>query len=355
MGEILGIGVTHFPGLMLPDAYMSSFLTRTLKSERVPAEMKQPARWPEPLRQELAANQDGKAAADHRRRLVGGFRKARVALDAFAPDFVLIWGDDQYENFREDGVPSFCVFALDAIDCRPFGRPGRSEQGNVWGEAPDKVVRVEGHRAAGCYLAGELIKSDFDVSYAYTMRHELGLPHAFINTILFLDYDRRGFGYPVVPFHVNCYGSSVIAKRGSSAHLTGGADPNAVDPPGPNPHRCFDVGAAVARVLADSPWRVALVASSSWSHAFLTAKHHWIYPDVASDRARFDELASGNFARWRNLTTAQIEDAGQQEFLNWVCLAGAMDALGRKAEIIDYVESYLFNSDKCFALFRPAD
>src|SRR5271165_2403590 len=325
MGEILGIGVTHFPGLMLPDAYMSSFLTRTLKSDRVPAEMKEPARWPEPLRQELAANQDGKAAAEHRRRLVGGFRKAREALDAFAPDFVLIWGDDQYENFREDGVPSFCVFALDAIDCRPFGHPGRSEQGNVWGEDPGKVVRVEGHRAAGCCLAAELIKAD---------------------------YDRRGFPYPVVPFHVNCYGSSVIAKRGSSAHLTGGADPNAVDPPGPNPSRCFDVGAAVARDLADSPWRVALVASSSWSHAFLTAKHHWIYPDVASDRARFDELVSGNFARWRKLTTGQIEDAGQQEFLNWVCLAGAMDALGRKAEIIDYVESYLFNSNKCFALFR---
>jgi hypothetical protein len=31
-----------------------------------------------------------------------------------------------------------------------------------------------------------------------------------------------------------------------------------------------------------------------------------------------------------------------------------MDALSRKAEIVDYVESYLFNSDKCFALFRPA-
>ena len=48
MGEILGIGVTHFPGLMMPDAYMSQFLTRTLKSDRVPAEMKDPARWPEP-------------------------------------------------------------------------------------------------------------------------------------------------------------------------------------------------------------------------------------------------------------------------------------------------------------------
>src|ERR1700730_9663143 len=178
MGEILGIGVTHFPGLMVPDQYMSSFLTRTLKSEQVPAEMKEPARWPEPLRQELAANQNGAAAAEHRRRLVGGFRKAREALDAFAPDFVLIWGDDQYENFREDGVPSFCVFALDAIDSRPFGRPGRADHGNIWGESPDKVVRVDGHRAAGSYLAAELIKADFDVSYAYAMRHDLGLPHA---------------------------------------------------------------------------------------------------------------------------------------------------------------------------------
>ncbi|HTV44298.1 MAG TPA: hypothetical protein VMF05_03195 [Stellaceae bacterium] len=353
MGEILGIGVTHFPGLMLPDQYMSSFLTRTLKSERIPAALKDPKTWPEPLRQELAANQDGAAAAEHRRRLAGGFRKVRQALDAFAPDLVLIWGDDQYENFREDGVPSFCVFALDAVDCRPFARPGRAELGNVWDEPADTVVHVTGHRAAGSTLAAELIKEDYDVSYAYRMRHELGLPHAFINTILYLDYDRRGFPYPVVPFHVNCSGSSVIAKRGSSAHLTGEADPNAVDPPGPNPGRCFDVGAAVAQILADSPWRVALIASSSWSHAFLTAKHHWLYPDVASDRARFDELASGNAGRWRNLSTEEIEDAGQQEFLNWVCLAGAMEALGRRAEIVDYIESYLFNSDKCFALFHP--
>src|ERR1700746_3220629 len=166
MGEILGMGVTHFPGLMLPDQYMSQFLTRTLKSDRVPAEMKDPSRWPEPLRQELAANENGGAAAEHRRRLVGGFHKAREALDAFAPDFILIWGDDQYENFREDGVPSFCVFALDGVDCRPFGRPGRAQLGNAGGEPPDKVVRVAGHRTAGSYLAGELVKADFDVSYA---------------------------------------------------------------------------------------------------------------------------------------------------------------------------------------------
>lgn len=350
MGEILGIGVTHYPGLIQPDPKMAGLLDRTLSSEQVPEEMKDPARWPEPMRKEWA---DPVAAAkEHRQRLVGGFRKCREALDAFDPDFVLIWGDDQYENFREDGVPSFCVFAVDSIDSRPYARAGRPSE-NVWGEAADHVVHTKGHYAAASTLAAGLIKADYDVSYAYRMRYENGLPHAFINTLLYLDYYRKGFPYPVVPFHVNCYGSSVIAKRGSTAHLTGEADPHLIDPPGPNPSRCFDVGSAVARILADSPWRVALIASSSWSHAFLTPKYHYLHPDNAADRARFDELASGNLTRWRELTTEQIEDAGQQEFLNWVCLGGAMHALGREPEIVDYVESWIFNSDKCFALFRP--
>jgi len=30
-----------------------------------------------------------------------------------------------------------------------------------------------------------------------------------------------------------------------------------------------------------------------------------------------------------------------------------MHELQREPEIIDYVESYIFNSDKCFAVFRP--
>jgi hypothetical protein len=349
MGEILGIGVTHYPPLIQADGQMAWLLQRALDSDQVPEAMKDQARWPEPMRREWA--DPVAAATEHRKRLIEGFRKTRAAIDAFDPDFVLIWGDDQYENFREDGVPSFCVFAMDEIESRPYARMGSKP--NVWNEPPDTVLRTKGHHAAASTLAANLIKADYDVSYAYRMRFENGLPHAFINTLLYLDYDRTGFPYPVVPFHVNCYGSSVIAKRGSTAHLTGEADPNLVDPPGPNPSRCFDVGGAVARMLADSPWRVALVASSSWSHAFLTPKNHYLYPDVAGDRARFDELASGKLARWRDLTTEQIEDAGQQEFLNWVCLGGAMHALGREPEIVDYVESWIFNSDKCFAIFRP--
>ncbi len=36
-----------------------------------------------------------------------GLAKARAAIDEFKPDFVVIWGDDQYENFKEDIVPPF--------------------------------------------------------------------------------------------------------------------------------------------------------------------------------------------------------------------------------------------------------
>ena len=35
------------------------------------------------------------------------------------------------------------------------------------------------------------------------------------------------------------------------------------------------------------------------------------------------------------------------------CLAGAMDALGRKPDWVDFVETYIFNAPKAFAVFNP--
>jgi hypothetical protein len=59
---------------------------------------------------------------------------------------------------------------------------------------------------------------------------------------------------------------------------------------------------------------------------------------------------AGDFDRWRKTTTAEIEDAGQQELLNWFLLAGAADelGLGPPAEST-FVETHCFNSNKVFA------
>jgi hypothetical protein len=354
MGELLGVGVTHYPGPMVADEHMAAFLHRSLRSDRVPAHLKQVESWPAPMQAEWAADGGTAAAAEHRARLVSAFRRVRREIEAFAPDFILIWGDDQYENFREEIIPPFCVYVMDDIPCRPLLGIDRwaPTADNYWGEPPDKLFHVRGHSDGAKYLVRRLMEAGFDVPYAYATRHERGLAHSFNQTLLFLDYDRTGFDFPLVPFHVNCYGSSVVRSRGGGAHLTGegGSQP---DPPGPSPERCFALGRAIARVLQESPWRVALVGSSSWSHAFLTEKHYWLYPDVEADRQRLQELQAGQYTTWGALDPATVEDAGQHEILNWVCLAGAMTELGYTVEVLDFVETYVFNSSKCFALFRP--
>ena len=348
MAEILGLGLTHSPSFIRPDEDRESSLKRTLRTNhRVPAELKNPANWPEPMRAEYGQDEGYASAVRLRQRMVAGFRKLRAELDEFNPDFVVIWGDDQYENFREDIIPPFCVLAYDDFHCRPFDSGNGTARRNVWQEPADTVFRYRGHKESARALATGMIDRGIDLAYAYRPLHEPGLGHAILNTLLYLDYDRKGFDYPVIPFLVNCYGSRVIRNRGGSSEHS--PDP---DPPGPSPKRCMQAGAAAARTLLESPWRVALIASSSWSHAFLTEKHWWLYPDIASDRARFEEMKAGDYQAWARVSTAQIEDAGQQELLNWACLVGAVDALGYRADIVDWYETYIFNSTKCLAVFR---
>jgi hypothetical protein len=105
--------------------------------------------------------------------------------------------------------------------------------------------------------------------------------------------------------------------------------------------------------LAESPWRVALVASASWSHAFLTRKNSFLYPDTDADRRLFDALEAGDYDAWRAVTLREIEDSGQHEMLNWFCLMGAMAELGRKPHSAAFFEANIMNSNKVVATFSP--
>ena len=203
---------------------------------------------------------------------------------------------------------------------------------------------TKSHASAAKYLARKLLEEGYAIPYSYKGLHHEGLAHAFMNTVNYLDYDRTGFDVPVVPFHVNCYGSAVVRNRGGDTLNKGGDEP---DPPAPSPRLCFEIGAAIARILRDSLYRAVLMGSSSWSHAFLTPKHNYLWPDVEADRARYEDLRDGRQASWRDLELAQLEDSGQHELLNWVCLAGAITELGYKSQVLDFSETYIFNSSKC--------
>ena len=350
MAEILGLGVTHFPPLSGPDENMGRILQRALDDPAIPEALRHPGGWPEPMRQEYGNDAGATAARRHREGLLAGFRNARRVLDEFDPDFVVIWGDDQYENFKEDVIPPFCVMAYEEMTPKPWQE---YRGANVWNEPKDKTFTYKGHPAGAKFIASGMLESGFDVSYAYKpLHHQLG--HAFLNTLLFLDYDRKGFPYPVVPFQVNCYGRRVIAQQAGVRGLSEFPSEEQLDPPSPAPWRCFDLGAACARVVEKSPWRVALIASSSWSHAFLTRKHHLLYPDIEADRALYNALQAGDYTAWRERPLSAIEDSGQQEVLNWMCLMGGMKELGRRPSETSYVESWIFNSNKCFAVYPPS-
>lgn len=355
MGSVLGIGLTHFPPLAWQDAHMADILKLLLGAPGVPASFKDRSRWPEEMIEELGDDGGLAAAAAHRAALVTEFRKMRARLDDFRPDVVVVFGDDQYENFREDIVPPFCVFALEEFEVRPFASGAGAMRPNVWNEPGDRTFRYAGHRPAAKHLARGLLERGIDLPYAYRTLHHEGLAHAFANTLLYLDYDRRGFPHPVVPFQVNCYGSTLLSTRGGFGHLLReAADETAEtegDPPGPAPWRCMEVGAAIADTLRDSPWRVALVASSSWSHAFLTPRTGYLWPDHASDRRLLSALRAGDAETWRRTPLRAIEAAGEHELLNWHVLLGAMERLGRRARVEAWIESWIFNSNKCFAWF----
>jgi len=355
VGEILGLGISHYPGFIYPDANMAMRVKSTITSAKVPEHLKDPANWPLPMQEEWSDDEGTAFAAKHREQFVDGVRKAREALDAFKPDLVVIFGDDQYENFREDIIPPFCIYIQDEFKTRPFMRGrGGAPTPNVWEEPYDKQFVTPGHRQAAKYLATKLIENGFDMPYSYTDLHHEGLGHAFMNTVIYFDYDRTGWDYPIIPVQINAYGRNVIKNRGGSASLFV-TEEREFDPPGPTPKRAFQLGQEIAKILKESPYRAAIVGSSSWSHAFLTAKNSWVWPDVDSDRQRFDELKSGNYTAWRDLTIDQIEDAGENELLNWIPLAGAMHELGQQPSYCDFIESYLMNSCKCVAIFPPAE
>ena len=95
-----------------------------------------------------------------------------------------------------------------------------------------------------------------------------------------------------------------------------------LDPPSASSERLIQFGMAVARVAQASPYRVAIMAFSRWSHASLNHKEYKLIPDVTADKRLYEALMSRDHKLMRNMTDAEIDDASEQEARNWFCLAG---------------------------------
>src|SRR5215217_1379924 len=101
MGEILGLGITHYPGLAFK-GNLAARINLLLDDPALPAHLRSPTNWPAPMREQWSDDEGLAHSTQHRQAMIAQFRQARQELDEFQPDLVVLWGDDQYENFRED-------------------------------------------------------------------------------------------------------------------------------------------------------------------------------------------------------------------------------------------------------------
>src|SRR5713226_3282776 len=83
MGEILGIGLTHYPPLASRDENMAGILRHILQDPGLPDHYRHPESWPVAMRQEYGEDQGLSAARRH--------RAARSALPAVSWKRGLTW------------------------------------------------------------------------------------------------------------------------------------------------------------------------------------------------------------------------------------------------------------------------
>src|SRR4030095_10415889 len=81
MAEILGIGATHYPPGMVPEEYKPWPLARMLETDRrIPERLRDPANWPEPMRNEWGDDQGITSHKVHKARIFDAFRKIRAEI-----------------------------------------------------------------------------------------------------------------------------------------------------------------------------------------------------------------------------------------------------------------------------------
>lgn len=311
MAEILGIGCSHGPITLTPPEVWAKGRERIFA--RIP-NYQPPAQLLEELGQDNGLSQD----KYDQQRVVESFKVLHDRLHEWNPDVLMIIGDDQAENFLEDNLSPFCIYTGAEVDGYPFQRP--AARVNLWGAAPEKRFSFRCPKEFSCDLRNHLIRNGFDLASANALKGwQWGLPHAHINPLMFLDPEGR---FPLLPIFVNCYGEE--------------AGPDY--PPRPTPQRCYQLGCGIRQFLAQRTERVAVVASSSWSHSFLAHKFQCRAIDVEFDRRNLALVRRGEGSKLAELTPEEIQQSGDHEILNWIVALGIIG--DKPAQIVDVRESH---------------
>lgn len=307
---VLGIGTSHTPMLNAPVEDWPRFIERDRlrphrDKEGRPVSYEELERLADPsipdqLKPDVLARRHA-AAAREVERLGGVLAKARL-------DALIVVGDDQKELYQDDNMPSILIYHGATIR----NVPQTTHPGPDWARrASARYYEVERPREypvradLAAHLVGELIRREFDVSCADSIREGMGEGHAFAFV-----HNRlaKGLDLPVVPVFLNTY----------------------YPPNQPPPRRCYRLGQAIRAAVEAWPEdaRVGVLASGGLSHFTV---------DEALDGRVVSALKTGDAEALMSLPPRQLH-SGSSEIRNWICLAGAVEGLA--LERIEYVPAY---------------
>ena len=220
-------------------------------------------------------------------------------------DVVVVFGDDQHEQFHDDNMPMFAIYhgkSLPVVKHTGRNAAWKAAEETGWAET-SKEYRTASDLAE--HLIRSLTDAEFDITRCNRLRDDVGVGHAF--SFLY----RRiwpGGTVPMTPVMVNTY----------------------YPPNQPTPRRCYSFGQAVRRAIEswDADRRVVVMASGGLSHVII---------DEELDRITIEALTKKDKESLFRLPREKLR-GGTSEILNWVALAGVAEPMEMK--LVDYVPTY---------------
>ena len=236
-----------------------------------------------------------------------GIEQLRKALYAAKPDVLIMFGDDHFEVYQHDNMPSVGIYTGERIRYSPnrvTKWPYAPElRTDLWYPTADAEYSIAAPLARS--LVEDLCEKGFDLAYSQLYQAGVGMSHSF--AFVYHRLLTEG-AIPTIPIHLNTY-----------------FPPNQV-----TPRRCYELGRTIRAAVEswDPQLRVAILGSGGLSHFVI---------DQALDRQLLDALGTRDARRYEALPRHRL-NSGNSELRMWIAAAGAVDHM--RLNVIDYIPCY---------------
>ncbi len=245
----------------------------------------------EPAEQPEVAEQSPEFSKTHYANIERGLQDLKARLAELKPDALILIGDDQNENYRQDNLPQFAIFTGERVTTVDHESGQKREFVCAADLARDVLERS--------------VESGVDMASSATFPDGRLRSHAHAQVLNYMDVQ-----VPVVLVFVN-----------------------AINVPAATPARCYEVGQRLRQAVEQSgaAGRVVLYASGGLSH--FTSGYPWPHykgPHTLGSICRdFDGrlvglMREGRSSEVAKLSSLDLIENGDIEFRQWIVLLGAL-------------------------------